>query len=44
MDAIWRLARTSEVGSVRFDDSALPLVVGRAAVSPFNTQNTVHYK
>ncbi len=43
VDAIWRLARPSDIGNIKFGKGP-GLAYSRHAFSPYNTQNTVHYQ
>jgi hypothetical protein len=44
VDAIFRLTRANELGSFVFDASAKPVSYPAGTMSPYNTQNTVHYR
>lgn len=43
VDAIWRLANKERIGVVHFQEAA-PLAFQQGTISPYNTQNTAHYR
>eukprot|EP00240_Pyramimonas_obovata_P001512 CAMPEP_0118934862 /NCGR_PEP_ID=MMETSP1169-20130426/14324_1 /TAXON_ID=36882 /ORGANISM="Pyramimonas obovata, Strain CCMP722" /LENGTH=495 /DNA_ID=CAMNT_0006877811 /DNA_START=38 /DNA_END=1525 /DNA_ORIENTATION=- len=43
VDAIFRLVRAKELGNFKFNPTAPPLSYPAGVMSPYNSQNTVHY-